>query len=428
MEYANLLSVKAQVDKCVRCAACQAGCPTYESSLAETLSARGRIRLARALLEGDLKPSARVAADFDMCLSCMACMDACPAKIDTVAIFQAARADLAPIRGMGFVKRMILHHVLPYPVRLNALAKLTGMAALVYENAPEFLVRFLPYTFQGRRRNLPNLLQTNLRALAPTGGRGHGWDGSLHRVAYFSGCMTDLAYPDAGLSVMRELERAGVEVIYPQEQVCCGAPAWFAGDNDTARSLVRRNIQVLGALDVEAVVVSCATCGSTLSHLLPTLADDPPAARKLAAKVIDFQKLMVELGMETVYKGMSGGRKLKVTYHDPCHLKRGMGVSAEPRALIKSLPNVEFVEMEGADVCCGGAGAFTLDHGDESARFGAVKAAALAKSGADIAVTECPSCQLQLTGALARAGVSMPVMSSAGLVDMVMKEAHTTKE
>ncbi|MDH5509125.1 MAG: (Fe-S)-binding protein [Nitrospinota bacterium] len=423
MEYKNLLALKREMEKCVRCAACQAGCPTYEISFSETLSARGRIRIARALLSGELKQSPRIAADFEMCLSCLKCAEACPAKIDTVALFQAARADLAAAGGMGIVKKLILRHVLPFPKRLDFMAKLTGLAALFYATAPNALARFLPYSSQGRRRTTPRLLRGNLRGLVQQRHhQGPARGGALRRVAYFSGCMTDLAYPDTGLNVMSQLEKAGVEVVYPQEQVCCGAPAWFAGDNETSRELAEKNVEAFCDLDVDAIVVSCATCGSMLSHALPMIMEGDKRAETLAVKVIDFQKLLVELGAEKEFEKSPGGGKLRVTYHDPCHLKRGMGVSAEPRILIKSLPNVEFVEMAGADVCCGGAGAFTLDHPEQSARFGQFKARAVEESGVDIVVTACPSCQLQLADALARAGLDTPVMSTADLVAMVTSD------
>ena len=422
MEYVNLLALQEEMEKCVRCAACQAGCPTYESSLTETMSARGRIRIARALIEGKLAPSARAASDFDMCLSCMKCMELCPARIDTVALFQAARADLAPQGRTGPLARFILRHILPHPRRLNILAKAVGLASMLYGAAPGFAARILPFSSGGKPRATPRLLQTNLRALLKNRtGPAAPRHGGLRKVAYFSGCMTDLAYPDTGLAVMEQLEKAGVEVLYPEAQVCCGAPAWFAGDNETARKLALSNLDALATLEVDAVVVSCATCGSMLSHTLPRLAADDPRAQKLAAKVIDFQKLLVELGAERALAGENSGRKLRVTYHDPCHLKRGMGVSAEPRTLIRSLPNVEFVEMEGADVCCGGAGAFTMNHPGQSAQFGAFKAQAVEASGADIVVTSCPSCQLQLTDAIQRAGLSTPVMHTAELVKLLTR-------
>ena len=412
------------MDKCVRCAYCQVGCPTYEMSFSETLSARGKIRLAQALMDGALEPSPRIAADFSMCLSCLKCADNCPAKIDTVALFQAARADMATTRGTSLAQKLILRHILPFPARLNILAKLAGLATVFYDNAPDMLARFFPFSVKGKRRVTPRLLQTNLRALVARG-KGHGAprEGALRKVAYFSGCMTDLAYPDTGLNVMRQLEQAGVEVVYPQGQVCCGAPAWFAGDNDTARQLAMKNVEAFADLDVDAIVVSCATCGSVLSHALPMMLEADPRAAAVAGKVVDFQKLLVELGVERKLASIPGKGKLRVTYHDPCHLKRGMGVSAEPRILIKSLPNVEFVEMAGADVCCGGAGAFTLEHPEQSARFGQFKARAAQESGADIVVTSCPSCQLQLADAMSRAGLDTPVMSAADLVAMVMEKS-----
>ena len=418
MDYANLTAMQGEMDKCVRCAACQAGCPTYEASFSETLSARGRIKIASALLKGALVPSERIATDFDMCLSCMRCAQACPANIDTISVFQAARAEMRAIKGDNFIQDFIFKRILPYPSRLNVMAKAVGLASIVYDYAPDWLANLLPYSAEGKRRATPAFLQTNLRSrIAGMKNKPKpGPDGKRIKVAYFSGCMTDLTFPSTGVKVVEALEKAGAEVVYPEGQVCCGAPAWFAGDNDTARMLADRNMETFASLDVEAVAVSCATCGSVLKHILPRLAANKERAQAIAAKVVDFQKLIVSMGLERVIQ-KAGGQKLKVTYHDPCHLSRGLGERQAPRELLKSLPDVEYIEMDGADVCCGGSGAFALTNYETAVEFGKFKAEAVKNSGAAIVATSCPSCQLQLQDSLNRAGVDALAVHTADIIE-----------
>lgn len=423
MEYMNLLAVKAEMDKCSTCAACQAGCPLYENTLSETSTARGRIRMARAVMDGRLDLSVRMEDYFNFCLSCMSCSAGCPSGVDVMKVFAAARAEIAETRGLPWTQRIIFRHILPYPRRLNLLAKAVGLASLAYEYAPRWIAKVFPFAPGGVRRVLPGLLRVNLRSRlaeshSPNPAKAGG---SVRKVAYFSGCMTDLAYPETGVSVAERLKEAGIEVVFPKAQVCCGAPAFYSGDMETTRKLARVNMDAFAGPDIDAIVVSCATCGSTLSHGYMELFPDDERARAFASKIVDFQQLLIELSVEKLYERREGqGKKLKVTYHDPCHLRRGMGVSEQPRTLIKSLPNVEFVEMDNADMCCGGSGTFALKYYDKTVEFGRAKAEAIEKSGADIVVTSCPSCQLQLADAINRHGGKTPVMHTADLVDHVL--------
>lgn len=415
-----LAAVRRELDKCVKCAACQAGCPTYETTRRETMSARGKLQLAQALLDGRLTFSSRVENDFAQCLSCMSCAEVCPSEVDTLKIFTAARAGGFIARG-GAVKRFIFRHVLPYPARLGALAKFVGLAAVLYQKAPAWLARFLPFVSHGARRLTPDLLSGNLRKMAgevndPLRPRANG---AVRTVAYFSGCMTDLAYAQTGREIIARLNDAGVKVIFPKAQVCCGAPAYFAGDMESFGRLARANMDLLARLDVDAVVYSCATCGSVLGHVYAKSYPNDPRARALTEKVVDAQQLFVELALEKILRERPG-KKLRVTWHDPCHLRRGLGVKNAPRELIKSLPRVEFVEMEGADRCCGGAGAFSLAYYGMAVELGAFKAEAIRASGADAVVTACPSCQLQLADSLRRAGLEhIPVLHTADLIRLV---------
>ena len=427
LKYEFLEAVRGEIDKCTKCATCQAGCPTYESSISETLVARGKIRLAKAVIDGETQITDRFVNDFNQCLSCMNCQTSCPSGVATMKIFSAAHAEIYDKKGAGFIAGAIFKYLLPHPGRLNILAKLTGVSALFYKYAPSWLAGFLPYSQGGVKRVTPDFLQRNLRSsvaevnapyAAPQGK-------PVRRVAFFSGCMTDLAFPQVGLKVIDGLRRAGVEVLFPKAQACCGAPAYYNGDVNTTKELARKNIETFNALNVDAIVYSCATCGSVIGETYRQLSPGDPEAEAFCAKAVDYQKLLVELSVETIIGAGDGtGRKLKVTYHDPCHLKRGMGVSSEPRKLLKSLPHVEFVEMEGADRCCGGSGTFGLKFYDMSMDIGKFKADAIKNSGADVVVTACPSCQLQLADALHRNGYDIPVLHTADLVDVALSTSR----
>lgn len=426
-KYGFLEAVRGEIDKCTKCATCQAGCPTYETSISETLVARGKIRLAKGVIDGETELTDRIANDFSQCLSCMNCLTSCPSGVDTMRIFSAARAQIHEEKGPGLIAGTIFKYLLPRPGRLNILAKLTGVSALFYKWAPSWLAGFLPYSRGGVKRVTPDFLQLNLRSRVAEVNAPYSspLGKPVKRVAFYSGCMTDLAFPEVGLKVIDGLRRAGVKVLFPKAQVCCGAPAYYNGDMKTTKELARANIAAFNALNVDAIVYSCATCGSVIGETYRQLFPDDPEVAAFCSKVVDYQKLIVELSIETIIGSTDGtGRKLKVTYHDPCHLKRGMGVFREPRRLLKSLPHVEFVEMEGADRCCGGSGTFGLKFYEMSMDIGRFKADAIKKSGADVVVTACPSCQLQLADALHRNGHDIPVLHTADLVDVALSAAR----
>lgn len=423
LKYDFLEAVRGEIDKCTKCATCQAGCPTYESSISETLVARGKIRLAKGVIEGETELTGRLVNDFNQCLSCMNCQTSCPAGVGTMKIFSAVRAEIYEKKGPGLIAGFIFKYMLPHPGRLNILAKLTGVSALFYKYAPSWFAAFLPYSQGGVKRVTPDFLKRNLRSSVAEVNAPYSTPigKPVRRVAFFSGCMTDLAFPEVGLKVIDGLRRAGVEVLFPKAQVCCGAPAYYNGDINTTKELARKNIETFNLLNVDAIVYSCATCGSIVGETYRQLFPGDPEVAAFCAKAVDYQKLLVELSVETIIGSTDGtGRKLKVTYHDPCHLKRGMGVSKEPRKLLQSLPHVEFVEMEGADRCCGGSGTFGLKFYEMSMDIGKFKADAIKKSGADVVVTACPSCQLQLADALHRNGYDIPVLHTADLVEVAL--------
>ena len=260
-------------------------------------------------------------------------------------------------------------------------------------------------------------------------------------VAYFVGCATNLIYPGSGRATVDALTRSGVDVIIPRDQGCCGAPVFNSGDYETARDMARHNISVLRDSGVDAVVTGCASCGLTLKREyeetlgleggvgLPVfdlteflaLRGRRPADSPLCGAGVPPE---VEIGLDT--RGVSvpvdarapesSARRVRVTYHDPCHLVRGQKVSDEPRRLLRSLPWVEFVEMRDADRCCGGGGTFSLSHYDIAKRIGERKVAAIRDADVDVVATECPVCVMQLRDMLEQAGVDVAVVNVADVL------------
>jgi glycolate oxidase iron-sulfur subunit len=228
-----------------------------------------------------------------------------------------------------------------------------------------------------------------------------------------SGCMTDFVFPDLGKKIINFLTRQGVEVIVPREQGCCGAPVYMgAGDFATGRKMADANVKAFQDLDY--VIVDCATCGSAMQDYEKYLADTEErkqAYAALAKKLIHITAFLVDILKlpPTAYKAIPEVRGKTVTWHDPCHLCRHMGVRQQPRQILRSIPDIKYVEMAEADRCCGMAGSFSLHHYDLSTKIAERKLKNIQSSQADIVVSGCPGCEIQLLDTIARHNLPIQV-------------------
>jgi Fe-S oxidoreductase len=234
------------------------------------------------------------------------------------------------------------------------------------------------------------------------------------KAAFYGGCLIDFAYPDMGEDVVKILNKAGIEVTFPEGQTCCGAPARYSGAYEVAAQNSADNIKALLEEDVKYVVSACPTCTVGLKQdFIANLESvgrtaDLPAARQLAAKVVDFSTLanqLVEEGRLKLKKGVNGG---KFTYHDSCHFKRTLHADQTPRKLMKQA-GYELVEMDECDMCCGMGGSYTLKMPEISAPILQRKLVNIEKTGAPLLLIDCPGCVMQIRGGLDKRGSKIKV-------------------
>jgi L-lactate dehydrogenase complex protein LldE len=221
-------------------------------------------------------------------------------------------------------------------------------------------------------------------------------------AALFVTCLVDLFYPAVGLATVRLLERHGVQVTVPDGQTCCGLPLFNSGYHDEARRVARHAIRRFAG--AERVVVPSGSCAWMVKAEYPHLFDDDPEARaeaeRLAARTFELSQFLTGvLGVASVPGRLAG----RVTYHDSCHLLRGLGESRGPRALLAGA-GAELVELPGADECCGFGGSFSVRLPDVSGAILRRKLEAIRGTGADTVVTCDAGCLMQIAGGLARAG------------------------
>jgi len=397
-----------QVASCNRCGLCQEVCPTYKVTGLEQAVARGRNRLVEMIASGGLSLHEEddLRRRLDTCLLCGACTEMCPSGAATDESILRARADLFRRRGTSPPYRVLLRRILVSPRRLSRSLKLLWLyqvSGLRWATREVGLLRLLGVLgeIEGLAPSVPALSLRARRTRSGTAVRGNpeARGGFRGRVAYFLGCLTDNLYPHVGEALISVLEYNGYDVTVV-DNACCGVAQISHGDVEMARELARRNLDAIREARAEVVVTDCATCAATLSRYPDLLTEDPgyhDLAAETAARVKDISRFLVEEG-------------------DPCHLARGMGVRVEPRQLLVSIPGLVFTELAEADSCCGGAGSYGLSHHELSVRILETKTANIARTGASLVATSCPSCLVQIAYGLRRSGVEAEVVHPVELL------------
>jgi glycolate oxidase iron-sulfur subunit len=236
------------------------------------------------------------------------------------------------------------------------------------------------------------------------------------RVALLPGCVQAVYFPEVNDATVRVLAAEGCDVVVPDAVGCCGALSLHAGREAEARALARRAIEQLERLDVDTVAVNAAGCGSTMKHWARLFDDDPSfraRAAALAARVRDVNELCAELGPVAKRHPL----RLRVAYHDACHLAHGQGIRRQPRALLAGIPGVELLEIPEADQCCGSAGVYNLLEPESAREIGKRKAANIAQLQPELLVSANPGCTLQIQSQLRDRGVELRAAHPMQLLD-----------
>ncbi|MBC7287781.1 MAG: (Fe-S)-binding protein [Armatimonadetes bacterium] len=403
--------VEEELLRCSQCGLCLSNCPTYRAALSERHVARGRNWLARLVWEGRAELDAPIAEPLFQCLLCGACTVTCRSNVHTDEVMVATRHRLWQERGRPGFMRLFFDVLLPNPrllrrlVQLVSYGKRSGLASLARRLG---LLRWINARLETAEQLVETMPRSFLRdRLVRMGFRREGeaqpprfvWPAAgTATVAYFIGCGTNFQLPEAGQAALHVLHAAGVDIMVV-EHLCCGLPAYAYGDVEAARAMARRNLEVLSSLGADYVVSECASCSSFLKSYVKLLGDE---AQSLAEKVRDFTEIACELAPPL------RRTEISVTYHDPCHLVRGQGVTQAPRDLLRRLTS-RYVELPEADWCCGGAGTYNIAHPDLSLGVLERKMTNVARTGAPVVATACPACIVQLRYGARRFGVNVQV-------------------
>ena len=412
-EAARRFADRERLLECVHCGLCLAACPTYVELGTEMDSPRGRIYLMRSLEEGTLDLTRDVVRHLDLCLGCLGCETACPSGVKYGELIEGARAYVEEHHRRPALERWwrrAIAGVFPHPRRLRALlAPARALQRIGLWNAVASVLP--PAALLPRVRAAAELPELNL-AVGP----------ERARVGLLAGCVARELFAEVNRAAVRVLQRNGVTVRVPRAQGCCGALHVHAGDPATARRLAGRNLDAFPS-DLDAVVVTAAGCGAVMKRYAHLLDNGGGGSRKqraeaLAARVRDVTEFLAELPL----RAPAGHVEARVAYHDACHLAHGQQVRAAPRALLRSIPGLELVELAEGELCCGSAGTYNLTEPAMSRRLAARKVDDVVRTGASIVATANPGCSLQIQAELRRRGLAIAVVHPLELLDRAYEE------
>ena len=393
------------IEACVHCGFCLPTCPTYVVLGEEMNSPRGRILLMKEVLENKL-PLAEATPYLDPCLGCVACVTACPSGVeygDLITPFRMKTEHERERSGVDKALRRFVLETLPYPARFRAAATL-GQAAKPFK---QFL--------RGRLGDMLGLLPDGVPKAQPLPKTYPAEGERRARVALLAGCAQQVLAPDINWATLRVLAKNGVEVVIPKAQSCCGALAAHTGVDWQAKAFAKNNLNAFPD-DVDAIITNAAGCGSGLHEYGLWLKGEPEeeAAKAFSKRVKDISVFLDELGLVETPRLR---HPLRVAYHDACHLAHAQGVVLPPRSLLNQIEDLELLEPPDAELCCGSAGTYNLEHPKIASELGKRKVKALLSTGAQAVATGNIGCLTQLQSHLRTQGETLPVYHTIQVLD-----------
>ena len=412
--------------RCIRCGACANVCPVYSKVGGHKYGHVyiGAIGLILTLFYHGRDNDRAIVTN---CLNCQACKSVCAVDIDLPRLIKKTLKAVQQADGRRPLKNHLLSKVMPNRRLFHFLLRQAhkAQAPLKQEGS---LIRHLPHFFAKDHgfRSLPVIARTPFRDRWP--GLKKTVANPAQRIAFFAGCAVDFIYPEQAEAMLPLMYGRSVAVAFPENQNCCGLPAAMAAEEETAADLARQNIRAFTDTPCDHVVTLCASCASHIKHAYPQMARSigmtPGEVAGFVDKVIDFSSFLVDI--LNVSRDMFTASGLKVAYHAPCHLCRGLHVTAAPRRLIETAGHT-YVPSADEEVCCGFGGSYSVDFPEISSAILAQKLDGVEKSGADLLVTDCPGCVLQLRGGMDKRGGRIRVMHIAEAVGSRLRPGGSLK-
>lgn len=372
-EYSDTKKIRS----CIECLSCISACPVVKETKEFAGPYYMRYITKFALDPRDCEDRAKEGFDEGLycCTSCGKCKEVCPKEINTFGAAIEKLREISCREGIG-----------PLPAHRDVmeLIKKTGRSVepMGKGEFPEGFIKAVTKDTEDETAQ-----------------------GKKEKIALFTGCMVDYRLPEIGNALMEVMKHNDVDVVVPSQQVCCGSPLFRTGQTEIIPDIIKKNQEVFK--DYDTVVTVCAGCGATLKNDYPNYGVD--------LNVVDISEFLADRLNTKDMKPVN----MRVTYHDPCHLVRGQGISKEPREILNKIKGLEFVEMEIPDQCCGAGGGVRSGKPEIAAGLGKKKVDMVKDLNVDAVVTICPFCEYNIQDSLEKAGLkNVKVMNILKLLEI----------
>ncbi|CUS98541.1 glycolate oxidase iron-sulfur subunit [Candidatus Kryptobacter tengchongensis] len=405
--------------QCMHCGMCLPVCPTYNLTLLEKSSPRGRIRLIKEVEDGNLPMTDDFVDEMYFCLDCQACQSVCPAGVQYGKLVESARikAFMLGKDKQVLIKKLIFRFVFASNFVFKFFARLMG---LYQKTLRRFIYKIIPDRLRRIEELAPMISNKFSDEVLPEVLKPNGE--VKYKVGFLTGCFMNVMYSGINIDSIEVLLENGCEVYIPKKQVCCGSVMAHYGDIEMARRLARKNVIEFSRYELDAIVVNSAGCGAFMKEYGELFKEDKD--KTLSEKAEHISKIVKDINeflCEIDFKKPEVELDLKVTYHDACHLAHTQKITAQPRTLIKSIPGVKLVELNESTWCCGSAGIYNILRYDDSMKILDRKIKNILETKAEIVLTANPGCHAQIEYGLKKAKADIKVMHPVSLLNIAYK-------
>lgn len=398
---------------CVHCGFCTATCPTYQLLGDELDSPRGRIYLIKDMLENDRPADDKVVKHIDRCLSCLSCMTTCPSGVNYMHLVDHARSHIEKTYTRSWHQRLmraVLAGVLPYPGRFRL-----ALAGAFFAKPFAGLLKRLGGPF----RQIGAMLELAPSRIEPRSAMSAGevfkpQEAASGRVALLTGCAQPVLDPGINAAAVELLNRAGIEIVLPKGEGCCGALVHHMGKDEASHRQARANIDAwwreIEGDGLDAIIITASGCGTTIKDYGHMLRDDPDYADK-AARVSALAKDITEY-LYTIELGQpQRGFDLTVAYHSACSMQHGQQITTQPKKLLEAA-GFRVTDVPEGHLCCGSAGVYNILQPEIAGQLRDRKIANIERTRPDLVATGNIGCITQIGG-----GTGLPVLHTAVLLN-----------